>query len=178
MVRRWPASLALAMDLSSRTSPTAQVLPSGSVLIRSDGPRSKVRELLVGPEKAAVSKLGVCQTNMAVDTTASRNPSSLAVVIPIFCLAASSDNIVSLISSKRILSPRSAILTVRAVQDVPDPDKPETWRFQVVTSWIGHRDPAMTDADRLKLPRSKAESLVDPFKSAVLWIPEGTPEVR
>lgn len=62
-----------------------------------------------------------------------------------------------------------------AVQDVPDPEKPETWRFQIAITWKGERDPNMTDADRLKLIKSKAELLADPFKSAILWMPEGTP---
>ncbi|KAI9879536.1 MAG: hypothetical protein M1830_006115 [Pleopsidium flavum] len=132
---------------------------SGNTLIGTDGPRSKVRELLVGPEKAAVSKLGVCQTNIAVRYDSAEKSLLARSGHPIICIAPSPDNIFSLIS----------------VQDVLDPDKPETWRFQVVVSWFGDRDPTLTDSDRLQLLKSKAATLADPFKSANLWIPEGTP---
>lgn len=63
---------------------------------------------------------------------------------------------------------------MRSVQDVPDPDKPETWRFQVVTSWLGERDSSMDNEARLRQVKEKASRLCEPFKSANLWMPDDT----
>lgn len=64
-----------------------------------------------------------------------------------------------------------AKLTMLAVQDVPDPDDPATWSFQLqITSHKGQDD--VTSLANLK---KKAETFAEPFRSANLWIPEGTP---
>jgi hypothetical protein len=39
---------------------------TGSLIIGADGPRSKVRELLMGPEKGAVTPMGIVHSNVAV----------------------------------------------------------------------------------------------------------------
>lgn len=61
-----------------------------------------------------------------------------------------------------------------SVQDVPDPDKPETWTFQVVNSWIGQRDPAMDNAARLAQIKAYASDFAEPFRSATLAMPADT----
>ena len=63
---------------------------------------------------------------------------------------------------------------LHSVQDVPDPQKPETWRFQIVTSWLGQRDTSLDNAGRLAQVKAKAEVLPEPFRSANLWMPEDT----
>jgi hypothetical protein len=57
---------------------------------------------------------------------------------------------------------------------VPDPDKPETWEFQVMPSWRGVRDSSLDDAGRLRKIKEFASLLAEPWKSELLWIPEGT----
>jgi len=64
----------------------------------------------------------------------------------------------------------AAKLTVMAVQDVPDPKNPATWSFQLQTTW--HRD--QTDVISLPSLKAKAINFAEPFRSANLWIPEGT----
>jgi 2-polyprenyl-6-methoxyphenol hydroxylase-like FAD-dependent oxidoreductase len=61
-----------------------------------------------------------------------------------------------------------------SVQDVPDPDKPESWIFQVVNSWIGQRDPAMDNAARLAQIKAHASDFAEPFRSATLAMPADT----
>lgn len=65
----------------------------------------------------------------------------------------------------------------RTVQDVPSTSDPANWRFQVVTSWKGS-PAASTDLDnaaRLAEIKAKASLLKnEPFKNAVLWMPEDT----
>lgn len=63
-----------------------------------------------------------------------------------------------------------AKLTTLAVQDVPDPDDPATWSFQLqVTSHKSQED--VTLLENLK---KKAATFAEPFRSANLWVPEGT----
>jgi 2-polyprenyl-6-methoxyphenol hydroxylase-like FAD-dependent oxidoreductase len=73
------------------------------------------------------------------------------------------------------LHPTEGLSLWTSVQDVPDPDKPETWEFQVMPSWRGIRDPALDDSGRLKKIKEFASLLAEPWKSELLWIPEGTP---
>jgi hypothetical protein len=61
-----------------------------------------------------------------------------------------------------------------SVQDMPDPDKPETWTFQVGSSWLGQRDANLSNEERLKNVKIAASELSEPFRSANLWMPEDT----
>jgi 2-polyprenyl-6-methoxyphenol hydroxylase-like FAD-dependent oxidoreductase len=64
---------------------------------------------------------------------------------------------------------------ILVVADVPDPDKPETWVFQIMPSWTGPYDAEQTDEQRIAMLKETALTMAEPFKSAYLWIPEGTP---
>ena len=57
------------------------------------------------------------------------------------------------------------------VQDTPDPNDPATWMFQLQTT--GHKKPG-EDVTSLENLKKKAETFAEPFRSANLWIPEGT----
>ncbi|KAH0559497.1 hypothetical protein GP486_003988 [Trichoglossum hirsutum] len=129
----------------------------GSVLVGCDGPRSKVRELLVGPEKAAPSMLEVTHNNMAIEYRDAEKSLFMRKVHPIFYMGIHPDGHLVFITN------------------VPDRDKPETWRFQVVMSWVGFCDRELDDAGRLALIKQRGESLAEPFRSAIMWIPDGTP---
>lgn len=63
-----------------------------------------------------------------------------------------------------------------AVQDVPDPDKPETWTFQLQTTWKKTTEPDLAEEDVSSLQKhwERSQQWGEPFKSANLWIPEGT----
>jgi 2-polyprenyl-6-methoxyphenol hydroxylase-like FAD-dependent oxidoreductase len=62
-------------------------------------------------------------------------------------------------------------LTIMVVQDVPDPNDPATWSFQLQTT--GHK--VQEDVTSLANLKAKAATFGEPFRSANLWIPEGTP---
>jgi hypothetical protein len=69
---------------------------------------------------------------------------------------------------------KNRIINTLAVQDVPDPDDPATWSFQLqVTSHKGE-DNVLS----LENHKKKAETFAEPFRSANLWIPEGTPIIE
>jgi hypothetical protein len=57
---------------------------------------------------------------------------------------------------------------------MPDPDKPETWAFQVGSSWLGQRDASLSNEERMARVKSAASQLSEPFRSANLWMPDDT----
>ncbi|MCJ1255548.1 hypothetical protein MMC24_003364 [Lignoscripta atroalba] len=130
---------------------------SGTVIIGCDGPRSSVRDYLFGPEKASVTPLNVVHSNVAVQYNDAVKAKFVRSTHPLFSLVTHPD-----------------CFCFISIQDVPDPQKPETWRFQIVTSWLGQRDTSLDNAGRLAQVKAKAEVLPEPFRSANLWMPEDT----
>ncbi|KAI8167194.1 FAD-dependent monooxygenase cctM [Colletotrichum sp. SAR 10_65] len=61
-----------------------------------------------------------------------------------------------------------------AVADVPDPEDPETWEFQVALSLWSTEDPPETNEDRMKYFKKLAEPYCEPYRSAALWVPDDT----
>lgn len=63
-----------------------------------------------------------------------------------------------------------------AVQDIPDPEKPETWVFQLQCTWKKDTEPDLSEADvtSVAVHKKRAETFGEPFKSAVLWLPDDT----
>lgn len=66
---------------------------------------------------------------------------------------------------------RKDVNLLRTVQEVPDPEKPETWTFQLQTTWRKKEGEEVRDLAKLK---AKAETFGEPFRSANLWLPEDT----
>ncbi|KAI9796417.1 MAG: hypothetical protein M1833_006189 [Piccolia ochrophora] len=130
----------------------------GSLIIGSDGPRSKVRDLLLGPDQAATTPLEVVHVNVVVNYGDAEKAKFVRSSHPVFSFTIHPNGVMAFLS----------------IQDVPDPDKPETWRFQVVTSWMGRPDSTLDNVGRLAQVKAKAKDLADPFRSAVLWIPDDT----
>ena len=62
-------------------------------------------------------------------------------------------------------------LIITTVQEVPDPNDPATWVFQLQTTWQKKEGEEVASLANLK---AKAETFGEPFHSANLWIPEGT----
>ena len=46
-----------------------------------------------------------------------------------------------------------------SIQDMPDPERPETWRFQVVVSWSGFRNKTLSNEQKHKEVKRRAEGL-------------------
>lgn len=64
------------------------------------------------------------------------------------------------------------IFSFISVQDVPDPADPAGWKFQVVAGWLGARDKGMSNAEKHRELKARAAVLAEPFRSAILWMPE------
>ncbi|TKA68709.1 hypothetical protein B0A49_03242 [Cryomyces minteri] len=132
----------------------------GTVIIGCDGPRSVVREQLLGAEKASTTQLDVIHANLACVYGDAEKAKFVRSAHPIWSMVFHPD-----------------LFAFVSIQDIPDPDKPETWRFQVLNSWRGNRDEkeSMSSAEKLAEVKSRAEKLPEPFRSATLWIPDSTP---
>lgn len=63
------------------------------------------------------------------------------------------------------------------VIDVPDDKAPETWKFQLMTSWRKSDDDEKDKiaAAGLAEIKMKTKDFAEPFRSANAWIPDGTP---
>ncbi|KAI9857757.1 MAG: hypothetical protein M1824_004713 [Vezdaea acicularis] len=131
---------------------------SGSIIIGTDGPQSTVRSLLLEGEKGKAEAMALVHANLSVCYHDAEKAKFVRTAHPVFSM---------------MLHPE--VFSFISIQEVPDPEKPEDWKFQLVTSWLGTPDTALSSAEGLALVKKKASVLADPFKSANLWIPEGTP---
>lgn len=127
------------------------------LLLGADGPSSAVRSLLLGPAGKSIpmeithSVIHVCYN----DAVKARHIRS---TIPVSAVA---------------LSP-SGMCNFIAIQDAAEADKPETWVFFLALTVLGHPDGGLDSAARLKSLKEKVQGLAEPWKSAWLWVPEGT----
>ncbi|PMD29619.1 FAD/NAD(P)-binding domain-containing protein [Hyaloscypha variabilis F] len=130
----------------------------GDLLVGADGPKSKVREILLGVEKSRATAMEIVY-NMSIVKYGDTNKA-------LFVQSAHPQNVFG-------YNP-NGIFSFLAIQDMPDPDKPETWTFQVGSSWLGQRDANLSNEERLKNVKIAASELSEPFRSANLWMPEDT----
>ncbi len=61
---------------------------------------------------------------------------------------------------------------ITIVQDVPDPDKPETWSYQLMPTWLEDGKQHFGGAKGLAELKEMASSLTEPWKSAIENIPD------
>lgn len=129
---------------------TDQTSVTGTVLIGCDGANSAVRHLLVGSEAAKNEDLDIQMFNLSCTF-----PREVALLQrtghPVF---------------KNSYHP-DGMMWWQSIQDVQDPDKPETWQFQNILSWVGapHAEDFADQAARTEYWREKAKSFADPWKT-------------
>jgi 2-polyprenyl-6-methoxyphenol hydroxylase-like FAD-dependent oxidoreductase len=63
------------------------------------------------------------------------------------------------------------LFTYVCIQDVPDPEKPEDWQFFLFVAWLGEKS-GMTADEAFDLAKKKAENVGEPFRTAILSVPE------
>ena len=90
----------------------------GDVLIGADGPRSKVRELLLGAEKARSKPLGVVQNTTLVKYGDAEKALHVRSGNPLFYLGYNPDGIVNFVSSKSYS--HSSCMRVTSQQQSPN----------------------------------------------------------
>lgn len=135
---------------------------TGSVLVGSDGAKSRVRESIVGKEAAQLTDVPVSMFNFPYKFDA-----ELAKRIR--------DQNKLFITS---IHPDHGTMFWLSIQDVPDPSKPETWTFQVLQSWVDDTVPSSADLSsyegRLVFFKKRAEEWAEPWRSAGRAVKEGT----
>ena len=130
---------------------------SGSLIVGCEGAKSVVREALVGKEAAQVEDLDIQMFNIACSF-----PAEVALLVrkahPMF----------------KIGYHPEGLLWLQAIQDVQDPDKPETWLFQSCLMWVGapRPDDFPDQASRLAFWKEKAKVYADPWRTTADHIPQ------
>ncbi|CAL8584300.1 hypothetical protein XPA_009904 [Xanthoria parietina] len=127
---------------------------TGNLLIGADGANSRVREFLLGREKAALQPLAVFGCG-AVESLSADISRKIRDINDLYFVA---------------YHPEGPCAFM-ALHDVPDPDKPETWQWMYSLTWPDKDSP--TPAGREEIRKSwlfHAEKLAEPFRSAYLEI--------
>lgn len=147
-------------------------------VVGADGTNSKVRRWLVGEEagRAKASAWSMCNGIVCYGDKEKalflRNPHPL-------CSLAFSEHGLALCASK--FSPSDppcagisqSLTPYRPVQNVPDPEKPETWCFNVLRFF--ERDTEhMAGEMVIDQMKNMSHDICEPFWSAIQWIPEGS----
>ncbi|KAH9231177.1 hypothetical protein K456DRAFT_1726870 [Colletotrichum gloeosporioides 23] len=123
------------------------------VLVGADGAKSVVRDHLVNGDARELDR------NIGCRYTAEQAQFLRSKIHPIANMA---------------VHPDQDTLFFLAVADVPDPEDPETWEFQVALSLWSTEDPPETNEDRIKYFKKLAEPYCEPYRSAALWVPDDT----
>jgi 2-polyprenyl-6-methoxyphenol hydroxylase-like FAD-dependent oxidoreductase len=119
---------------------------TGTLLVGCDGPRSVVRSHLFDePSKAQAKTMEGCvNISMVISYPAETARYVRSKTHPVWCMA---------------ISP--GIFTFMSLQDVPDPDKPETWKFFLMMNWLGEGELGLSNEDRIKALKERGEKLAE-----------------
>ncbi|KAK0102597.1 hypothetical protein ONS95_006206 [Cadophora gregata] len=130
----------------------------GDLLIGADGVRSIVRENLLGAEKANGTP---CHGNF---TTAIAKYSDAETALRVrsgdweACIGYHPDGMCNMI----------------AISNVPDPDDPTTWEFNIANSVLSEPPKDTDNASRLQNVRLRCENMAEPFRSSFMDLPDST----
>lgn len=120
-----------------------------------------------------MTPLEIVHANVAVTYGDAEKARFVRSAHPVFSFAIR-PGVLSFLSSTLLSTPLSPHTDITIVQDVPDPEDPANWKFQVVTSWLGKRDESLDRVGRLTQVKQKASDMCEPFRSAVLWMADDT----
>jgi 2-polyprenyl-6-methoxyphenol hydroxylase-like FAD-dependent oxidoreductase len=128
----------------------------GDLVVGCDGAKSRVREVICGKEQAALTEVPLLMFNFP-----HKFEKEQALVLreknPLFITS---------------IHPDHGTMFWISIQDVPDPDMPETWTFQIFFSWINRPLPASenTYEGRVAYLKRIGEGYAEPWKSCARWI--------
>ncbi|OAL44076.1 hypothetical protein IQ07DRAFT_592531 [Pyrenochaeta sp. DS3sAY3a] len=136
---------------------------TGSILVGADGARSSTRQILLGPEKGAISRIPYAATFVQRKFT-TEQALFLRSFHPLFLACAHPNNNFAFFG----------------MQDAADPDDPSSWTFFFYISWqssVEEQDATKdwTDAQRLAQQKDLAKLFCEPWKSAFEWTPDDAP---
>ncbi|KAF2116985.1 hypothetical protein BDV96DRAFT_571368 [Lophiotrema nucula] len=132
----------------------------GDVVVGCDGARSKARECICGSDAAELTTVPLTMFNFT-----EKFEKEQALVLrernPLFITS---------------IHPDHGTMFWISIQDVPDPDKPETWTFQLLMSWVNNALPEdeNNQEGRMKFFKKRAEEYAEPWRSAGRWVKPDT----
>ncbi|CAI6083246.1 hypothetical protein V2G26_018851 [Clonostachys chloroleuca] len=125
-------------------------------VIGADGPRSKVRQLLLGEEKSQLTKSDfVCGYTSAV--LGQEKAEAILKAHPVWAMVYHSMGVLAI-----------------GAEDAVNPDDISTWIFNITRIWRGE-SPRQEGPDAIKTMKDITETFSEPFKSIVQGLPEDTP---
>jgi 2-polyprenyl-6-methoxyphenol hydroxylase-like FAD-dependent oxidoreductase len=134
---------------------------TGGLLVGADGARSSTRQCLLGPSLSAITKLPYAATFIQQKYTR--------------------EQALYLRSSSVLLSAvhPAGHVAVFGMQDIADPDVPESWTFFFYISWPSSVEEQTatahwTNAQRFAQQKEFAKNHCDPWKSALEWASDET----
>ncbi|KAM0799790.1 hypothetical protein BDR22DRAFT_898727 [Usnea florida] len=131
---------------------------AGDLLVGADGAKSKVREFLLGPEKAALQPLPIVGCHAA-----STFPRDVAQKM-----------VAELREQLFVLTFNPArVCASFPIHDIPDRERPETWTWRPTITFRSEGSHQMTNPTEIrKTWNEKSETLTEPFRSALLSLPD------
>ncbi|KAF2668608.1 putative monooxygenase [Microthyrium microscopicum] len=133
---------------------------TGKILIGADGHRSVARNLLLGDNIGSPKPIpgGIQLYGLSITYNDAQKARHIRQLHPINWCG---------------FHPDKPMSFWMAMADVPDPEKPEKWEFQLMPTFAGPYQ-AMSAAEQLSMLKDVAQDLAEPWKSAIEWIPEGS----
>ncbi|KAJ4148686.1 hypothetical protein NW765_017553 [Fusarium oxysporum] len=129
----------------------------GFYLVGADGPRSKVRSFLVPPGCSELHPSPLTVLNFCYSFTAEEARYLRSKIHPIATLGP---------------HPHQNTYFFLTLADVPDPDKPETWLFQISLSLWNEGQQPETYEERVRMFKKLAANYCEPFKYLAEWVRE------
>ncbi|PSN75230.1 FAD/NAD(P)-binding domain-containing protein [Corynespora cassiicola Philippines] len=128
---------------------------TGDVVVGCDGAKSRVRECIVGEEAARLKHVDLWMFNF---TQKFEREQALELRKPNKMFWTS-------------IHPDHGTMFWVSIQDVPDPNAPETWLFQIMMTWTNAPLPEEnTFEGRMKFFKERAEEYAEPWKSVGRWV--------
>jgi 2-polyprenyl-6-methoxyphenol hydroxylase-like FAD-dependent oxidoreductase len=139
---------------------------TGSHLLGADGARSFTRNVLLSPSEAALTALPIMIFNFKARFTAEQAQ---------FLRDTTGHDPV--MNFGIFNSPNFNALFLLSMLDLPDVEKPDSWTFSLLFSSMSEDNEkviSMTSQQRLELLKRRASKFVDPWRSALEWLPLDT----